>query len=84
MSYDATWAIVAGLHQAIDTNPQQRATRVGLKDVLRSTEFSVNGASGKIRFIQSGERQIVPEIGILIQVKPAPKSQFGYAFYPVR
>jgi branched-chain amino acid transport system substrate-binding protein len=84
MSYDATWAIVAGLQQAITTDTQQRATRVGLKDVLRSTEFSVNGASGNIRFIQSGERQIVPEIGVLIQVKPAPKSQFGYAFYPVR
>jgi branched-chain amino acid transport system substrate-binding protein len=84
MSYDATQAIVAGLQQAITTDTQQRATRMGLKDVLRSTEFSVNGASGNIRFIQSGERQIVPEIGVLIQVKPAPKSQFGYAFYPVR
>jgi branched-chain amino acid transport system substrate-binding protein len=83
MSYDATRAIAAGLQQATNIDLQQRTTRTGLKDILRSPEFSINGATGKVRFIQSGERQIVREMGILIQVKPDPKSQFGYTFHPV-
>jgi branched-chain amino acid transport system substrate-binding protein len=82
MAYDATQVVIAGLQQAIATGSQASATRDGIKDALRSSNFSVNGASGTIRFIQSGERQIVPSFGVLVQVKPAPGSQFGYDFVP--
>lgn len=84
MAYDATRSITAGLERAIALNPQQQPTRNGLKDVLRSADFSVNGASGTIRFIQSGERQLVPEIGILVQVRPVAHSAFGYEFVPLQ
>jgi branched-chain amino acid transport system substrate-binding protein len=83
MSYDATKVIVSGLKQMIETGVQITPTREKLKDALRNSEFSVKGASGTIRFIQSGERQIDANLGILVQVKPVPSSQFGYDFVPL-
>ena len=83
MAYDATQAIVAGLQAAIATGVQSMPTREGLKDALRSSDFVAHGASGSIRFIQSGERQIVSGFGVLVQVKLVPGSQFGYDFVPL-
>ncbi len=83
MSYDATQSIAVGLQQAIVTGGNSAPTREGLKDVLRSADFSANGASGTIRFIQSGERQIVSSFGVLVQVRPTPKARFGYTFVPL-
>ncbi len=83
MAYDATQAIAAGLQQASVTHVQLNSTRDGLKDALRSANFSTNGASGAIRFIQSGERQIFPTFGMVVQVQPVPNSRFGYDFVPL-
>jgi branched-chain amino acid transport system substrate-binding protein len=80
MSYDATQAIAAGLRQS--TSPLI-SPRDGLRDVLRSSDFEVAGATGTIRFIQSGERQIAPGFSVLVQVKPVPHSRFGYDFVPL-
>lgn len=83
MAYDATQAIVAGLQAAIAAGVQSTPTREGLKDALRSSDFATHGASGSIRFIQSGERQIVSGFGVLVEVKLVPGSQFGYDFVPL-
>jgi branched-chain amino acid transport system substrate-binding protein len=83
MSYDATQAIATGLQRAASLL-QPKPTRDGLKEVLRSTDFSLTGASGTIRFIQSGERQIIPGIGVIVQVQPDPKSKVGFDFIPVK
>lgn len=45
MSYDATLAIAAGLKQS--------PTRQGLRDILKSPGFLVQGASGPIQFSPS-------------------------------
>lgn len=82
MSYDAMQVIVTGLQQAIAADGRTAPTREQVKDALRSPNFSVNGASGQIRF-RSGERSPFPGFGILLQVKPVSSSQFGYDFVPL-
>jgi branched-chain amino acid transport system substrate-binding protein len=76
MSYDAVWTIATALRQS--------QTREGLKDILRSPDFSVQGASGSIQFLPSGERQLVPEIGVLVRVQPDLRSPTGYGFVPFK
>ncbi|MEH2379544.1 MAG: ABC transporter substrate-binding protein [Nostoc sp.] len=51
-SYDATKAIIA----ALKINP----TRNGLQQTLRDPSFSVDGATGKIQFLPSGDRNDNP------------------------
>ncbi|WP_421655138.1 ABC transporter substrate-binding protein [Leptothermofonsia sp. ETS-13] len=75
MTYDAVWAIATAL--------QQNQTRQGLKDILRSPDFSTQGASGTVQFLPSGERQIVPGIGVLVRVQPDAQSPTGYDFVPL-
>ncbi len=75
-SYDATLAIVNGL--------QQNKTRNGLQQVLRNPKFSANGATGKIQFLQSGDRHIQNKNDIvLVQVQPSRTSVNKYEFFPV-
>jgi hypothetical protein len=66
-SYDATMALVEGLRQ-LEDNP----TREGLKKVLSSDEFSVEGATGIVEF-DGGDRKITSknqdELGILVEVQ---------------
>ncbi len=68
MSYDATMAIIEGL-KGIDRNP----TREKLQQVLSASDFSAQGAVGKVEFDENGDRRITPEndaeIGVLVQVK---------------
>jgi branched-chain amino acid transport system substrate-binding protein len=80
MSYDATQTIAAGLRQSTG---QPTSPRDSLRDVLRSPDFELAGATGAIRFIQSGERQIASGFSVLVQVKPVPRSRFGYDFIPL-
>ena len=82
MSYDATQVIVTALQQAIAASDQASPTRQAIKDALQSTNFSVNGATGQIRF-RSGDRSPFPDFGVLVQVKPVSSSQFGYDFVPL-
>ncbi len=72
-AYDATHAIITGLEKS-------NSTREGLQKVLSSNWFSVNGATGNIQFLPSGDR--VGE-GFLVQVKPT--TQPGkYQFIPLK
>jgi branched-chain amino acid transport system substrate-binding protein len=75
-SYDATVAIADGL--------QQSKTRDKLQKVLRNPKFSANGATGKIQFLQSGDRYIQNKNDIIIvQIKPNRTSANKYEFFPL-
>lgn len=75
-SYDATVAIIHGL--------QQSKTRDGLQKVLRNPKFSVNGATGKIQFLQSGDRPIKNKNDIvLVQIQPSRTFANQYEFFPL-
>ncbi|OKH25968.1 hypothetical protein NIES593_02460 [Hydrococcus rivularis NIES-593] len=70
-AYDATMAITAAL--------QQSQTREGLKNTLTDRTFSVEGVTGTIKFLPSGDRQFIPGSGLIAKVKPNPKTS-GYKF----
>ncbi|MEH2171624.1 hypothetical protein [Nostoc sp.] len=72
-SYDATKAIIASL--------QQNSTREGLQQVLHSPSFSVDGATGKIQFAQSGDR-INNDI-FLVKIQQIPGTD-KYEFKPIQ
>lgn len=72
LAYDATQAIIAGL--------KQDNTRKGLQKTLSSSEFSANGAMGKIQFLPSGDRNAS---SILVTIQPGQSSGTGYDFAPV-
>ncbi|MEO1146723.1 MAG: ABC transporter substrate-binding protein [Cyanobacteria bacterium J06638_22] len=72
MAYDATTALSAGL--SVDP------TRDGLTQALKDPSFSVEGATGTIRFLPSGDRNQPMQ---LVQVTPSDRTGFGYAFEPV-
>jgi branched-chain amino acid transport system substrate-binding protein len=55
MSYDAAIAIAAGIAQS-------DGTRQGLQQALRRSNFSVVGASGTVKFLSTGDRQLTPAI----------------------
>ncbi len=65
-AYDATQAMIAGL--------QQSQRRDSLQQVLHSREFTVEGASGAVRFAKSGDRITHP---VIVQVH---SSGFDYDF----
>jgi branched-chain amino acid transport system substrate-binding protein len=72
LAYDATQAIIAGL--------EQDNTRQGLQKTLSSSQFSANGAMGKIQFLPSGDRNAS---SILVKIQPGQSSGTGYDFAPV-
>ncbi len=72
MAYDATVAIVTGL--------QHNSTRSELQNVLHSSSFLANGATGKIEFLPSGDRN---GNAILVQIQPSSQSRTGYDFVPL-
>lgn len=72
LAYDATQAIIAGL--------KQDNTRQGLRKALSSSDFSANGAMGKIQFLPSGERN---GSSILVKIQPGESSGTGYDFAPL-
>ncbi|MDJ0679938.1 MAG: ABC transporter substrate-binding protein [Xenococcaceae cyanobacterium MO_167.B52] len=69
MAYDATQVILQGL--------QQTDNRQQLKEIFQSPEFTSQGASEPIHFMQSGDRI---SRGVLIRVEPGTKSRTGYDF----
>ena len=69
MAYDATKALAAGL--AID------ASRQGIQQALSQSGFNVEGASGKIKFLPSGDRNAAVQ---LVKVQPGNNSSYGYDF----
>ncbi|MDF2388416.1 ABC transporter substrate-binding protein [Nostoc ellipsosporum NOK] len=72
-TYDATKAIIAGL--------QKSNTREELQKVLHAPGFSVDGATGKIEFAQSGDRK--NNATCLIKVQPKPGTADQYEFAPI-
>lgn len=75
MAYDATWAIATAL--------QKNPTRQALKTTLKDATFSLQGVTGKVQFLTSGERQVTPEFGILLQVQPTTPKSTDYQFVPL-
>jgi len=72
-TYDATLAIIAGLKQ---TNRRDE-----LQKVLHSSSFSVDGATGKIQFLPSGDRTNNSIFLVKVQQKPGTEE---YEFVPIR
>jgi branched-chain amino acid transport system substrate-binding protein len=55
MSFDAGSAILTGLQQS-------DGTRQGLQRTLRQPQFSANGATGTVKFLPTGDREIQPTV----------------------
>jgi branched-chain amino acid transport system substrate-binding protein len=55
MSFDAGSAILTGLQQS-------DGTRKGLQQTLHQPHFSANGASGTVKFLPAGDREIQPTV----------------------
>ena len=72
LAYDATKTLIA----AIEVNP----TRQGVQEMLSDQDFVAEGASGKIRFLASGDRNQAIQ---LVRVEPGDRSGFGYDFVPM-
>jgi len=70
-TYDAMQAIIAGLKQ----NP----TRNGLQQAISQQGFSVNGATGNVQFLPSGD---CVGATILLKIQPS-NSTTGYDFAPL-
>lgn len=75
MAYDATQAMVEGLRR-INGSPD----RDRLRQVLSRADFSAIGATGKVKFERSGDRQLSSNTGVLVQVQPNPMGNVGYQF----
>ncbi|MEH2129019.1 caspase, EACC1-associated type [Nostoc sp.] len=72
-TYDATLTIVKGLRQ---TNKRNE-----LQNVLHNPKFSVDGATGKIQFSESGDRKDNPIFLVKVQQKPGTDK---YEFVPIQ
>lgn len=68
-SYDATKAILEGL--------KLYPSREQLATVLKNPGFAVDGATGKVQFLSTGDRSTR---GILVKVQPGTRSGAGYQF----
>jgi branched-chain amino acid transport system substrate-binding protein len=73
-AYDATVAIISSLRQA--------KTREQVQEILRSPGFSVMGATGKVEFLQSGDRNLRDDAK-LVKIQPSSTSPTGYEFFPL-
>ncbi|MGB3300739.1 MAG: ABC transporter substrate-binding protein [Phormidesmis sp.] len=70
-TYDAVVAIATGL--------ADEPTRAGLKTALDSKNFSVESATGPIKFLPSGDRR---QVDRLVLVENGTRSGTGYDFVP--
>ena len=71
-AYDATQALIAGI--------KAESSREGVQQALRSSDFSVPGATNPVRFLPSGDRNQSVQ---LVVVKPGSRSSFGVDFVPI-
>jgi branched-chain amino acid transport system substrate-binding protein len=72
MAYDAVQVLTEGLRN----NP----TRQGIQQALANPNFELQGATGTIRFLSSGDRNQPMQ---LVTVQPGNRSGYGYDFVPV-
>lgn len=73
MAYDATIAI----SEALRRDP----SRDGIAAAFQAADFAVQGATGTVRFLPSGDRNQPMQ---LVEVEPSDRTGFGYAFTPVQ
>jgi branched-chain amino acid transport system substrate-binding protein len=73
MAYDATKSIAVGLNSGFRRDQLQRA--------LAGPNFSIQGATGTVRFLPSGDRQ---GDGLLVKVQPGKSSGTGYDFVSLK
>jgi serine/threonine-protein kinase len=67
-TYDATQVIIQGLQ-----NIQGELSRRALFIELKKDNFYAKGATGEVKFCPSGDRKIVPGIGVLVKIQPKPQ-----------
>lgn len=72
-AYDATQVIITGLKEV-------NISRTRLQKLLSNPEFTADGATGKIEFLPTGDRN---GAAILIKVQPSSESLTGYEFVPL-
>ena len=72
-AYDAAQVIITGLKAEISREQLQKS--------LASPGFSVQGATGNIKFVPSGDRQGTAE---LVKIEPGNKSGTGYDFVALK
>lgn len=69
MAYDATLTLAA----ALGNDP----TRAGVVNTLKTPGFQVDGATGTVQFLPSGDRNQAMQ---LVEVEPGGGTRFGYQF----
>ncbi len=75
LAYDATSVLLTAIQEA------NRPERAQILATLNQTEFTVpNGASGDIRFLPSGDRDMA---NVLVTVQPGSTSGTGFDFRPL-
>lgn len=72
MAYDA----IAALGVAILDNP----SREGIRNALQEPNFSADGATGKVHFLPSGDRNRAAQ---LVEIQAGKRSGLGFDFIPV-
>ena len=72
MAYDAVKAMAEGL--------EDEPTRRGIQEALSSSNFGFDGASGRVKFLASGDRNAPVQ---LVTVQPGKRSPYGYDFVPI-
>jgi ABC-type branched-subunit amino acid transport system substrate-binding protein/tRNA A-37 threonylcarbamoyl transferase component Bud32 len=80
MSYDAVQVLRMGRSIGKIAPNSGEAGRVMLAKTLANPDFKVNGATGEVRFLPSGDRN---SNVVLLQVVPDTESGTGYDFRPV-
>lgn len=73
MAYDATTAAISGLKSG-DSREQ-------LQKVLSNSGFSINGATGVVKFLSTGDRNTP---GTLVKIRPGQISGTDYDFAPFK
>lgn len=72
MTYDAAEALIAGL--------RQDATRQGVQQALDNSNFEVDGATGRVQFLASGDRNQPMQ---LVVIQRGDRSSYGFDFVPL-
>lgn len=72
MAYDAVQVLAAGL--------KNQPTRQGIQKTLSQSSFGIDGASGRVKFLTSGDRNSPVE---LVTIQPGKRSPYGYDFIPL-
>lgn len=71
-SYDATLVIAEGLKKS--------KTREELKNAIKNSSFSLQGVTGKLKFLPSGDRQFNPDSILVVKVQPNSNTESKYDF----